>query len=158
MDKCGYENCCWEQEAANTENGCCQEWENTNCCGDRWESEEETAEANENGQESETYKKGHVHELQGSVKIAGPNCELHNHRFAVTTGEAISTGPNRHIHKVTFKTDTYEGHEHEFCGVTSENTGVGDRHVHFIEGITEKAEGHRHEFRASTLINDPIGD
>lgn len=103
-------------------------------------------------------KDEHVHELQGSVKIAEPKCDPHNHRFATTTGKAIELGPNNHFHEVKFKTDTYEDHEHEFCGKTSGAIRVGDRHVHFIEDVTEPADEHKHEFRASTFMNDLIGD
>lgn len=101
--------------------------------------------------------RNHVHELQGSVKVAERGCDCHNHRFAVETGKAIPCGSS-HIHEVSFKTDTYEGHEHVFCGKTSTAIVVGDRHVHFIKDCTESEDGHRHEFRASTFMDDLIGD
>ena len=101
-------------------------------------------------------KKGHVHEIQGSVFVGGSSCDPHNHRFSATTGEPIPTSPYNHVHEVKFKTDTYEGHEHEFCGRTCEAIQVGDRHVHYIKEVTDTAECHAHEFRASTLLEEPI--
>lgn len=98
----------------------------------------------------------HVHELLGSVLIAG--CKTpHNHRFATVTGEAIPCGPHDHVHEVVFRTDFYDEHYHEFKGRTGGAIQVGDRHVHFIESVTSIDDSHRHEFRAATLINDPIG-
>lgn len=102
-------------------------------------------------------KQEHVHEIQGSVQIAEPNEDPHNHRFATVSGEQIGEGIN-HFHEVKFRTDFYEDHFHEFCGRTSCAIPVGDRHVHFLESITTESDGHRHEFRFATLINDPIGE
>jgi len=99
----------------------------------------------------------HVHEIQGSVEIAEPRTEPHNHRFASITGEAISAGCD-HFHEVKFRTDFYEDHFHEFCGKTCGAIKVGDRHVHFLESVTTEVDGHKHEFRCATLIEDPIGD
>lgn len=99
----------------------------------------------------------HVHELLGSVQIAG-GVEPHNHRFATVTGEAIPCGPNDHVHEVCFRTDFYEDHFHEFKGRTCGAIQVGDRHVHFIESVTSVNDGHKHKFRAATLIEDPIGE
>nr|MDD6335347.1 YmaF family protein [bacterium] len=101
---------------------------------------------------------GHVHELQGSVKIAERASDPHNHRFATMTGEARPLGPNNHFHDVQFVTDTYEDHEHAFVGRTSGAIMVGDRHVHFLSDDTAPADGHTHEFRAATFMNDLIGD
>ena len=61
----------------------------------------------------------HVHEVQGSVKIAEPIDDPHNHRFATVSGEAIPTRNGDHVHEVVFRTDFYEEHFHEFCGKTS---------------------------------------
>ena len=99
----------------------------------------------------------HVHELQGSVKIAddeGP----HNHRFCTVTGEAIYCGGSDHFHEVVFRTDFYDDHFHEFCGRTGAAIQVCDRHVHYIESITTVNDGHRHCFEAATLIENPIGE
>jgi hypothetical protein len=100
----------------------------------------------------------HVHEVQGSVEIAEPQEDPHNHRFATVTGEAIPIGNGDHIHEVKFRTDFYENHFHEFCGKTGGAIRVGDRHVHFLESETTRNDGHRHDFRLSTFIDNPIGD
>lgn len=106
----------------------------------------------------ESWKKDHVHELLGSTFTAEVGRDCHSHRFALTTGEAIPSGQGNHVHDVTFKTDTYEDHEHGFCGRTSEAIRVGDRHVHFLAGCVRPEDGHKHEFRAATLIDNPTGD
>ena len=100
----------------------------------------------------------HVHEVQGSVKIAEIPEDPHNHRFATVSGEAKFTGPTTHFHVIKFRTDFYEDHFHEFVGVTTETDDVGDRHVHFLQSTTKPREGHAHDFRLGTFINDPIGD
>jgi len=100
----------------------------------------------------------HVHELLGSVRIAGAQDDPHNHRFATVTGEAIPVGPSDHIHDVVFRTDFYEDHFHEYRGRTGGAIPVGNKHVHFIESVTTVNDGHRHGFEAATLINNPIGD
>lgn len=100
----------------------------------------------------------HVHEVLGSVEIAEPNEDPHNHRFATVSGEAIKSGNNDHIHDVKFRTDFYEDHFHEFYGKTGGAIKVGDRHVHFLESVTTQNDGHKHKFRVATLIEDPIGD
>lgn len=98
----------------------------------------------------------HVHEILGSVQIAEPREDPHNHRFATVSGEAIPCG-NDHYHEVTFRTDFYEDHFHEFCGRTSGAIRVGDnKHVHFIESCTTVNDGHKHKFNVATLIEDPI--
>lgn len=99
----------------------------------------------------------HDHEIQGSVQIAEPQEDPHNHRFATVSGEAIKVG-NDHYHEVRFRTDFYEDHFHEFCGTTSGAIPVGDRHVHFLKSVTTESDCHRHKFRFATLINDPIGE
>lgn len=102
-------------------------------------------------------EQSHVHEVQGSVQIAEPEEEPHNHRFATVSGEAIPVGAD-HYHEVKFKTDFYEDHFHRFCGRTSGAIPVGDRHVHFLESVTTENDGHFHKFRVATLIEDPIGE
>ncbi|WOO37554.1 YmaF family protein [Anaerocolumna sp. AGMB13020] len=100
----------------------------------------------------------HVHEIQGSVEIAEPREEPHNHRFATVSGEAIPYGAGDHYHEVAFRTDFYEDHYHEFCGRTSGAICVGGgRHVHFLESVTTVNDCHRHKFRVATLIENPIG-
>jgi len=100
----------------------------------------------------------HVHELLGSVRIAEPQEEPHNHRFATVTDEAIPFGPNDHVHEVAFRTDFFDNHFHVFRGRTGGAIPVGNRHVHFIESVTSLNDGHRHEFEAATMINNPIGE
>lgn len=97
----------------------------------------------------------HVHELQGSVKIADEE-EPHNHRFCTVTGEAIPYGVDNHVHEVVFRTDYFDGHYHEYCGKTGCAIPVGNRHVHYIEAVTSMDDGHRHAFEAATMIEDPI--
>lgn len=99
----------------------------------------------------------HVHEILGSVMIAEPQEDPHNHRFATVSCEKIGTGIN-HFHEVKFRTDFYEGHYHEFAGITNGAVVVGDRHVHFLRGETSENDGHTHEFRVATLIEDPTGE
>lgn len=100
----------------------------------------------------------HVHEVQGSTRIAERCEDPHNHRFATVSGEAIPYGCD-HYHEVRFRTDFYEDHFHEFCGRTSGAIPVGgNRHVHFLESVTTVNDGHSHKFRVATLIEDPIGE
>lgn len=96
----------------------------------------------------------HVHELQGSVKLAGE--EPHEHRFCTVTGEAIPYEKD-HVHEVIFRTDFHDDHYHEFRGRTGCCIQVGDRHVHFIESVTSVDDGHRHPFEAATFIENPTG-
>jgi hypothetical protein len=99
----------------------------------------------------------HVHELQGSVKIAEEEEDPHNHRFCTVTEEACPVGDGQHVHEVCFRTDFFEDHFHEFRGKTGLAIPVGNnRHVHFIESVTSVNDGHRHEFEAATLIENPI--
>ena len=97
----------------------------------------------------------HVHELVGSTLIADA-CKPHNHRFAVVSEEAISC-KGGHIHNIRFRTDSYDGHYHEFCGTSGPAVSVGDgRHVHYASGYTSSEDGHTHRFRAASLIDNPI--
>ncbi len=101
----------------------------------------------------------HVHELIGSTELSTNCSECHNHRFAVITGEAIPVCNGQdHVHEVKFGTDTYEGHDHEFCGRTGGAIWFGNKHIHYIEGTTESERGHVHRFKAVTLINDPSSE
>lgn len=101
----------------------------------------------------------HVHEILGSVRIAEPNVDPHNHRFAAVTGQAMEMGKD-HVHEVRFRTDFYEEHFHTFVGRTGGAIPVGDgeRHVHFLESVTSENDDHQHKFRVATLIDDPIGE
>lgn len=103
----------------------------------------------------------HVHEVEGSVRLAELNVDPHNHRFAGVTGEAIRV-PGGHIHKFISRTDFYEDHYHPIKVKTGLQVIVGEgedaRHVHFIDDETEVREDHFHEFIVATLIENPIGD
>lgn len=100
----------------------------------------------------------HVHEFEGSVKIAEAEEDPHNHRFAGETGEAIYSGGN-HYHKLNKKTDFYENHYHRVIDRTGLGVSVGNgKHVHFVEGATTFEDEHRHRYEFATLIEDPIGD
>jgi hypothetical protein len=103
-------------------------------------------------------EQAHVHEVEGSVRVAEVSTDPHNHRYATVSGPAIPPDSYNHVHEVFFRTDFYEDHYHEFCGRTGGTIPVGDRHVHFLESMTEVSEGHQHEFRLATMMNDPIGD
>ena len=98
----------------------------------------------------------HVHEVQGSVEIAGRI--PHSHRFATVSGEARFLGSGDHVHDVWFRTDFFQGHYHEAWGTTGGAIWVGDRHVHFLQGVTTVDAGHLHNYRVATMIEDPIGD
>jgi hypothetical protein len=125
------------------------------CCHCRKEKEHEHCGSNWKPDEEQT----HTHEYEGSVKIAEPQEDPHNHRFACVTGEAIFTSDGSHFHKLSNRTDFYEDHFHKICDVTGPPIPVGNgRHVHFVEGDTTVVDGHQHEFQFATLIDDPIGD
>lgn len=107
---------------------------------------------------STQYSQKHVHEVQGSVKIAEKD-DPHNHRFATVSSEAMKCENHNHFHVIKFRTDFYEDHFHEFCGETYPAIPVGDgRHVHFLKSVTGVSDCHVHEFRLATFIDDPIGD
>lgn len=97
----------------------------------------------------------HVHEFLGSTVNVERCEECHNHRFATVSDVVIPTRES-HVHRVQFRTDSTEGHFHEFCGTSSPAIWVGDgRHVHFLSACTRSANGHVHQFRAASLIDDP---
>lgn len=101
----------------------------------------------------------HTHEMLGTTRGAMTRTtdETHSHRLAAVTSAPIMVARNNHVHEVRLRSDTYEGHAHEFRGVTSEAVPVGDRHVHFLKGRTTMNDGHTHEFRLVSLIEDPTG-
>ncbi|MGN1319201.1 MAG: YmaF family protein [Lachnospirales bacterium] len=102
--------------------------------------------------------KKHDHEILGSTFVAECCKDCHNHRFATVSDVAIQRG-NSHVHKIKFRTDSYEGHFHEFEGESGPAIPTGDgRHVHFAKAFTKEADGHKHEFRVVSLIENPIGD
>ncbi|MBS5114493.1 MAG: hypothetical protein KHY88_02170 [Erysipelotrichaceae bacterium] len=101
-------------------------------------------------------RKSHVHEVLGSVGVVG-ECNLsHNHRFASMTGKEILVENGQHIHELCFRTDSFEGHNHEFIGRTGPAVKVGKGHTHFLESVTSKNFGHTHCFKLLTLIENPL--
>lgn len=95
----------------------------------------------------------HVHEFLGSTKLAELDSpDVHNHRFASVTGEAISIKRSTHIHKICTKTD-FSDHFHFIEVFTGPAIPVGEgRHVHSVFARTEVEDGHLHEFIVATLI------
>lgn len=106
---------------------------------------------------ADCHKQEHVHEITGITKVHQEKDECHNHRFCTVSDEAVYVpGKKDHYHDVTFRTDTADGHYHEFCGKTSGAIEVGGgKHVHFIKDFTKPEDGHKHEFQAATLIDAP---
>ncbi|GAA0069615.1 YmaF family protein [Clostridium sardiniense] len=98
----------------------------------------------------------HVHEFLGSVRLAELGSDdVHNHRFAGVSGQAIRKGDS-HVHKICTRTDFFD-HFHFIEVCTGPAIPVGDgRHVHFVYGVTSCNDGHRHEFIFATLIEAPI--
>jgi len=101
----------------------------------------------------------HVHEYVGSVKLAELNSDdVHNHRFAGVTGEAVPC-KGSHIHRILTRTDFFNDHFHIIDVFTGPAIPVGNgRHVHFVYACTKERDGHKHMFRIATLIENPIGE
>ena len=97
----------------------------------------------------------HLHEVQGSVQSTGNDCYAHSHRFATVSCEPVTTCNGDHVHQVTFRTDTYNGHYHEYTGCTTGEYEVCEGHVHYLEGRTSEQAGHCHSFKCITHIEDP---
>lgn len=97
----------------------------------------------------------HVHEFQGSTKLAEECEDRHNHRFAGVTSQVILTG-DTHIHGIFVNTDFLD-HHHEIAAVTGPPVDVGGgKHVHFVESVTTFDDDHFHEFQFATLILSPL--
>ncbi|MGE5606776.1 MAG: YmaF family protein [Bacteroidota bacterium] len=104
---------------------------------------------------SEVTCQTHVHEFQGSTKLAERGEDRHNHRFAGVSGQAIPYG-NSHIHCVFANTDFFKEHLHGINVVSGPAIEVGGgKHVHFVKHITTFDDGHFHEFQFAFLIEDP---
>lgn len=101
-----------------------------------------------------TNQQTHVHELLGSVQI-GELQDPHSHRFATMTGEVIPYNGTDHYHEVSFRTDFFNEHYHDFHGYTSTAIPTGKTHVHYLEAATTFNDGHDHGFKVVTLIDDP---
>lgn len=116
------------------------------------------------------YKQTHVHEFQGSTKLAEFDEDVHNHRVAGISGEAIRI-PGGHVHKIWTRTDFFDHFhyiqqltgpaiyvdEDEKADAAAREAAKGEApHIHFIEGLTTKNDGHQHEFQFATLIESPL--
>lgn len=104
-------------------------------------------------------KQFHVHEFEGSTKLAEEGDDRHNHRFAGVSGEAIKQG-NSHFHIIKTRTD-FVDHFHEIQVKSGPAIIVNPgekvlKHVHFVEGVTSENDEHRHDFVFATLIEAPI--
>ena len=84
----------------------------------------------------------HVHEILGSTLLGNCCREPHNHRFATVSGEAIKSGTS-HYHNVKFRTDSYEGHYHEFEGKTGPaiSVNLGFSLVTYVKEILKNENG-----------------
>ena len=104
---------------------------------------------------SEVISQTHVHEFQGSTKLAETGADRHNHRFAGVGGQVIPFG-NSHIHYVFANTDFFKEHLHEIHVASGPAIEVGGgKHIHFAKHITTFDDGHSHEFQFASLIEDP---
>lgn len=99
----------------------------------------------------------HVHEFEGSTKLAETGADTHNHRFAGVTGEVVPRPNGRHVHALLTNTDFFD-HHHDIGGFTELDTPIpnSDKHVHLVQGTTSMVEGHVHDFIFTTLINSPL--
>lgn len=112
-------------------------------------------------------KQTHVHEFEGSTKLAEFEEDVHNHRTAGITGEAVKFAGG-HVHKIWTRTDFFD-HFHyiqQFTGpaiyVDKDVKDVNDDeiceepHIHFIKGLTTVNDGHAHEYQLTTAIDSPL--
>lgn len=95
----------------------------------------------------------HVHEVVGSVDVAGLGENAHCHRFSTVSGQALSCGSDDHYHNVFFRTTFDNDHFHEFCGRTGGAIIVCNGHVHEIRSVTTMDAGHRHRFRVVSSLD-----
>lgn len=114
------------------------------------------------------YKQTHVHEYQGSTKLAKFSEDAHIHRFAGITGEAILSAGS-HIHKVWTRTDFFD-HFHfieynsgpaiymdkDKCVQGDGSVICEEPHIHYVTGLTSTNDQHNHEFQFATLIDSPL--
>jgi len=100
----------------------------------------------------------HVHEFEGSTKLAEEGDDRHNHRFAGVTSQVIPQPGGGHKHALLTNTDFFENHHHEIGVLTglAIPVGPGDKHVHFVDGNTTLDDGHFHLFQFTTLIQSPL--
>jgi hypothetical protein len=135
---------------------------------DPWEKEpgeESRHEKYRPGYKPQPYMQTHVHEFEGSTKLAEFDEDVHNHRIAGISGEVIKI-PGGHIHKIWTRTDFFD-HFHYIQQLTGpaiyvendkemDESHCDDPHVHFVTGVTTMNDGHRHEFQLATLIDSPL--
>lgn len=119
--------------------------------------EEETMENVEVNEAVEENCQTHVHEFEGSTKLAEEEEDRHNHRFAGVTTQMIPF-PGGHRHVVFTNTDFFVNHHHEIGALSGPPIFIDDsgKHVHFFEGNSTIDDGHFHEFQFATLIEDPL--
>ncbi|MCM1564794.1 MAG: YmaF family protein [Dehalobacter sp.] len=101
-------------------------------------------------------RRTHVHEFEGSTKLAEAGEDRHNHRVAGVSGGVIpSIGGHRHA--ISTNTDFFDNHHHEIRVITGPPINVGNgKHVHFVQGNTTVNDGHFHPFQLATLIESPL--
>ncbi|NBD23270.1 YmaF family protein [Paenibacillus glycinis] len=99
----------------------------------------------------------HVHEFEGSTKLAEAGNDRHNHRFAGVTGQAIRSGDS-HFHEIVVSRTDFFNHFHKLIKIrTGPAIPVGNgKHVHFVLGRTTLNDGHKHQFNFATLIDAPL--
>ncbi|ASR48312.1 YmaF family protein [Paenibacillus kribbensis] len=104
-----------------------------------------------------TQTQRHVHEFEGSTKLAEEGADRHNHRFAGVTGQAIRQGRS-HIHEIELTNTDFLNHFHNLRRIrTGPAIPVGNgKHVHFVTGQTTLNDGHVHQFNFATLIQQPL--
>ncbi|RAV19974.1 YmaF family protein [Paenibacillus contaminans] len=102
-------------------------------------------------------KQRHVHEFEGSTKLAEEGEDRHNHRFAGVTGQAIRVGKS-HVHEIDLTNTDFLDHFHNLKKIrTGPAIPVGNgKHVHFVSGQTTINDEHRHPFNFATLIQKPL--
>lgn len=106
---------------------------------------------------SYTTAQRHVHEFEGSTKLAEEGADRHNHRFAGVTGQAIRVGKS-HVHEIEVDRTDFLDHFHKLKKIrTGPAIPVGNgKHVHFVTGRTTLIDGHTHPFNFATLIQSPL--
>jgi len=104
-----------------------------------------------------TKKQTHVHEFEGSTKLAEAGADRHNHRFAGVTGQVIRKGKS-HFHEIDLTHTDFLNHFHNLKKIkTGLAIPVGKgKHVHFVNGMTTRNDGHMHQFNFATLIQKPL--
>jgi hypothetical protein len=109
------------------------------------------------GQRKITQTQTHVHEFEGSTKLAEAGADRHNHRFAGVTGQVIRVG-NSHVHEIDLTHTDFLNHFHDLKKIrTGRAISVGNgKHVHFVKGNTTLNDGHVHQFNFATLIQQPL--